>query len=102
MTSLLEGVRILDFGSFLAGPLAGTMMAQLGAEVIKVESPSRPDGARFFIQAPGWPQPDFVTGTQFFNLNNMNKKSLVIDLATDEGRRIILDIAKDVDIILKT
>lgn len=101
MAGILDGIRILDFGTFLAGPFANMMMAQMGAEVIKVEAPKKPDGARFFCVAPGWPTPDFVTGSQFFNLNNMYKKSLVLDLSTDEGKEIILDIAKDVDIIME-
>lgn len=99
MAAPLEGVRILDLGTMLAGPHANMMMAQLGAEVIKVENPARPDGARMFVQAPGWPVPDPMTGTQFFDLNNMNKKSLCIDLSTEEGRDLILEVAKDVDII---
>ena len=45
---ILDGVKILDFGAFMAGPAAAEFLGFLGAEVIKVEHPQRPDGTRFF------------------------------------------------------
>lgn len=99
---LLSGIRVLDFGSFLAGPVGAMALAQLGAEVIKVESRNRPDGARYFVQAQtsGAP-PDPTYGAQFFNVSNLNKKSLTVDISTPEGSNLIKELSKQVDIFIE-
>lgn len=99
--TLLEGIRILDFGSFMAGPVGAMMLAQMGAEVIKVENPRRPEGGRFFINAPTAPTPDPKYGGQFFDVNNMNKKSITADFSKKEGQQIILDLAAKSDVIIE-
>lgn len=99
---LLSGIRVLDFGSFLAGPVGAMALAQLGAEVIKVETRKRPDGARFFVQAQvSGAVPDPTYGAQFFNVSNLNKKSLTVDISIPEGSDLIKQLAKKVDIFIE-
>lgn len=99
--TLLEGIRILDFGSFMAGPVGAMMLAQMGAEVIKVENPRRPEGGRLFINAPTAPIPDPKYGGQFFDVNNLNKKSITVDFSKSDGQQIILDLAANSDVIIE-
>lgn len=99
---LLSGIRVLDFGSFLAGPVGAMALAQLGAEVIKVETRKRPDGARFFVQAQtSGAVPDPAYGAQFFNVSNLNKKSLTVDISTPEGSSLIKKLSKHIDIFIE-
>lgn len=94
MAGILDGIRILDFGTFLAGPFANMMMAQMGAEVIKVEAPKKPDGARFFCVAPGWPTPDFITGSQFFNLNFKQFFDLTLCNSANGGKACVYRLSR--------
>ena len=77
----LEGVRVLTFEQFGAGPYASMLLADLGAEVIKVENPSGGDAARHV-------GPHMLANgdSQYFQTWNMNKKSVALDLKTAEGR----------------
>ena len=80
MARLLDGVLVLDLTRMLAGPYGGLLLADLGAEVIKVEEPRGGDPVR----AMG---PPFVKGeSAYFISINRNKKSLTLDLATPRGR----------------
>jgi len=72
----LEGVRVLEVGQALAGPLAGVIMADMGADVIKIEKPDGGDDARIWGPPFG---PDGVTSLYFYS-QNRNKRSVVLDL----------------------
>lgn len=98
---LLKGVRIIEFGSFLAGPVSSMILAQMGAEVIKIENRKKPDGARFFVQASGRPPANPKYGENFFDVNNLDKKSLTVDVSTQEGKEIIKRLAAKSDIFLE-
>ena len=76
----LEGIRVADFSRVLAGPLATMVLADLGADVIKVERPETGDDTR------GWGPPFLGEEAAYFLSLNRNKRSVVLDLATDEGR----------------
>lgn len=89
----LKGVRILDLSRLLPGPLATQMLADMGAEVIKVEDPKAPDYARFM--APHYQD----VGLTYLSLNR-TKKSLAIDLGSEEGKKIFFDLLKTVDIVV--
>lgn len=89
----LEGVKIIDMTSVLMGPHATQMMGDMGAEVIKVESPEG-DPMR---QVPPFRNPGM--GAIFLNANH-NKKSLCIDLKSDAGRRVLLQLAASADILI--
>ena len=88
----LAGIRVADFSRVLAGPLATMLLADLGADVIKVERPKTGDDTR------GW-GPPFVDGDAAYFLSlNRNKRSVTLDLSTDEGRSSArrLSLASDV------
>lgn len=96
----LRGVRIVDLSMAWAGPLATRVLAELGAEVIKVESAGHMDRWRGGTSPQRGVEryPDGVPGARpwnrnaFFNSQNYNKKSLVLDLKTAGGRRLLLDL----------
>ncbi|MFJ8543355.1 CaiB/BaiF CoA transferase family protein [Streptomyces sp. NPDC093586] len=80
-TQALRGVRIADFSRVLAGPYATMLLADLGAEVVKVERPGTGDDTR------AWRPPADPSGTSTYFLGvNRNKRSVALDLSTDEGR----------------
>ena len=83
---LFEGLKVLDVGSWIAGPVAGTMLADRGAEVIKVEVPEMGDGYRQYAHFPFTPNAD-VNYT--WAMDARNKRSLSLNLKTDEGISIL-------------
>ncbi|WP_048078679.1 CaiB/BaiF CoA transferase family protein [Desulfurococcus mucosus] len=90
---LLKGVRVLDLSHTLAGPFASMVLADLGAEVIKVEAPH---GDETRSWAP------FVDGESSYYLSiNRGKKSIVVDLKNPEGREIIYRLAERSDIVIE-
>ena len=91
---LLEGVRILDLSRVMSGPFCTAMLADLGAEVIKIEIPGNGDDSRFF--GP------FVDGeSAYFMLLNRGKKSLTLDLKSDEGKKILMSIVAECDVVVE-
>jgi crotonobetainyl-CoA:carnitine CoA-transferase CaiB-like acyl-CoA transferase len=89
---MLEGCTVLDFTQYLAGSGVTRMMAELGADIIKVEIPEVGDPARLL--------PLIVEGrSAWFVQHNRGKKSLSVDWDTPEGRQLLLDLARDVDIV---
>ena len=98
----LCGLRVLDLSRVLAGPWAGQTLADLGAEVIKVERPGVGDDTR------GW-GPPFVADEQgqpsaesaYFQCANRNKQSLTLDLAHPEGQRILRELALQSDVLIE-
>lgn len=93
-TQALAGVRVLELGSLIAGPYAGSLLAQFGAEVIKVESPGLGDPLR------KWRKLHNGTSLWWYT-QSRNKKSLTLDLKTDEARDIVRKLAADVDIVIE-
>ncbi|MCT2557513.1 CoA transferase [Tsuneonella sp. YG55] len=90
----LEGVRILDFSSNMAGPFATMILAQLGADVIKVEAPSGDD-------ARAWPPEVDGTGIAYRHMN-AGKRGIVLDLGTESGRKAALTLAARSDVLLQS
>ncbi|MCX2931745.1 CoA transferase [Mycobacterium sp. CVI_P3] len=91
-TAALSGVRVVDFSRILAGPFAAQILGDLGAEVIKVESPGG-DESRAYGGAGGGVRPVFAS-------YNRNKKSVVVDLKTDEGREIAHRLVRSSDVLI--
>ena len=89
---LLEGIRVVEFSTYVAAPICGQMLADLGAEVIKVESPSG-DLMRPFL----WPQ---CKGNALFDAINGEKKSITINLKSPEGAAALRKLAESSDIFL--
>jgi crotonobetainyl-CoA:carnitine CoA-transferase CaiB-like acyl-CoA transferase len=102
MNSALSHVTVLDLSRVLAGPWAGQVLADLGAEVIKVERPGAGDDTR------GW-GPPFLRDAQgndtadaaYYLCANRNKKSITVDFTTAEGQSIVRDLAGQSDVVLE-
>jgi len=88
----LEGVRVLEFASYVSGPLAGMLLADLGAEVIKIENPDGGDPFR------DWGRRDY-NGT--FGSVNRNKKSVTLNLKTPDGREAARRLTRGADVIIE-
>ncbi|RHZ47728.1 CaiB/BaiF CoA transferase family protein [Aspergillus thermomutatus] len=97
----LTGIRILDLTRVLAGPFCTQILADYGAEVIKVEHPKGGDDTRLWRE-PGedrlW-KPNATNTSLYFNTINRNKKSIAVDLKHPHGREIILELAKCSDVM---
>jgi crotonobetainyl-CoA:carnitine CoA-transferase CaiB-like acyl-CoA transferase len=92
----LDGLRVLDFSHAAAGPFATMFLADMGAEVVKVEKPGRGDGARYM----GEPMLGPIESDYYLALNR-NKKSVLIDLSTDDGRALATGLARTCDIVVQ-
>jgi len=90
----LAGVKVLELGSLIAGPYASALLAQFGAEVIKVEPPGEGDPLR------KWRKLHEGTSLWWY-VQSRNKKSVTLDLKTDEGRDIVRRLAAEVDIVIE-
>jgi crotonobetainyl-CoA:carnitine CoA-transferase CaiB-like acyl-CoA transferase len=101
MAKPLEGLRVLELARILAGPWAGQMLADLGADVIKVERTGAGDDTR------GW-GPPFVEGkdgkpigSAYFHSANRGKRSIELDFQSDEGRRLVRKLAAKSDVLIE-
>lgn len=94
MPGPLHGYRILDLTTVISGPFATMLLADQGADVIKVEGVTRPDHAR----GAGHGENKF---TATFLNNNRNKRSLALDLKSDEGKEILLKLAATTDVFIQ-
>lgn len=90
----LEGVRVLDLGTMIAGPVAATLLGDFGAEVVKVEQPQGGDPMRSI--GP------FANGESlWFSVESRNKKSLTIDLRLPEGQALLRELVAQVDVLIE-
>jgi crotonobetainyl-CoA:carnitine CoA-transferase CaiB-like acyl-CoA transferase len=94
----MEDVKIVELGVWVAGPAAGGILADWGADVVKIEPPTG-DPARMFGRMLGIPQDGHV-GNPPFEMDNRSKRSVVLDLATDQGRATALELLADADVFL--
>lgn len=92
----LAGVRVLDFTHVIAGPFATTMLADLGAEVVKVERPGTGDDLRSAGRYPGREDHE-----DMFNANNRSKKSVTVDLKHADGRALCQRLAAVADVVVE-
>ncbi|RYE41471.1 MAG: CoA transferase [Hyphomicrobiales bacterium] len=102
MSGPLSHVRVLDLSRIMAGPWAGQILADLGADVIKIERPEVGDDTRswgppFLADSAGAP----TSNSGYFLSVNRGKRSVTIDLASPDGQRVIRDIAMQSDIVLE-
>jgi crotonobetainyl-CoA:carnitine CoA-transferase CaiB-like acyl-CoA transferase len=96
----LDGIRVLDFTAFWAGPAATHLLATLGADVVKIESPTRPDGMRFATTRPPT-DPEWVEYSPTFHGTNPGKRSVAIDFSTPSGRELVLGLVEHADVVVE-
>ena len=94
----LDGVRILDLTHMLAGPYAGMLLADLGAETIKVEPPHKGEATRRLLE--GDPKNSLHGMGAYFLTLNRNKQSVTIDLKVDEGLELFYELVRKSDVVL--
>lgn len=90
----LSGVRVLDLSTLLPGPMASLMLAEAGAEVIKLERPGKGEELRQY--QPRWGQESVI-----YSALNRGKKSLAIDLKDAEALKLLMPLIRDVDVIIE-
>ena len=99
----LRGVRVLDLSRVLAGPYCTMLLGDLGAEVLKIERPSTGDETRSWgppFLPPTSPGVGHSRQSTYFLAVNRNKKSVAVDLAAEEGRRLVHELAKKSDVLV--
>ena len=96
----LGGVRVLDFTAFWAGPAASNALAAFGADVIKIESIQRPDGIRY----SGGMRKDVDDWWEYgwvFHAMNTNKRSVTLDLQSEDGLRLVRELVRQADVVIE-
>ncbi|MEM7336381.1 MAG: CoA transferase [Chloroflexota bacterium] len=93
MNSILNGIRVLDFGRFIAGPYCAALLGQMGADVIRIE---RPGGGEDRFLAP---ITDLGEGGMFMQVNT-NKQGLTLDITSEKGREIVRQLVKTADVVV--
>ena len=93
-TNALDGIRILDLSRLLPGPFCSMLLADMGADVVKIEDPKIGDYIRW------WP-PKIGRNSGFHVVLNRNKKSLTLNLKTEEGKEILRRMVADADVVLE-
>ncbi len=91
----LAGIRVLDLSRVLAGPWCTQTLADLGAEVWKIEAPGQGDDTR------SWSPPDIDGESTYFLCANRSKESVAINLKHPEGQRIVRDLARQADVLVE-
>ena len=98
MARPLEGVRVIDLTNVIAGPLASYYLALMGAEVIKVENPGTGDLSRKMGADPSLGRRQM--GVSFMAMNG-NKKSITLNLKSEQGKALFFDLVRDADIVVE-
>ncbi len=95
----LTGIKVVELARILAGPWAGQVLADLGAEVVKVESPEGDDTRRW--GPPFVPNDNGGEDAAYFHATNRGKRSVVADFGTEEGRAKVLDLVREADVLIE-
>jgi len=102
MAEALQGIKVIDLSRILAGPWASQMLADMGAQVIKVEQPVKGDDTRFwgppFIKEQSDSQPP---QSAYFHCVNRNKQSIAIDIRHESGQKIIQELISTADVVIE-
>lgn len=95
MSQPLDGITIVDLTAAMAGPYCTQLLADFGADVLKIEPPGRGDMLRDF-------GPPYLKGeSPYYLLNNRNKRSMTLDIRTDRGREVLTKLVTDADILVE-
>ena len=103
MSGPLEGIRVIDLTRILAGPFSTMLMADMGADIIKVEQPGTGDPARGngpFLSPGGAESSEQQFSTYFMSINR-GKRSIAIDLSKPKGREVLLKLAETADVLIE-
>ena len=93
MNQPLEGIKIIDLTAAMAGPYCTQLLADFGADVLKIEPPGRGDMLRDF-------GPPFLEGeSPYYLLNNRNKRSMTLDLRTEKGQEVLKKLVVGADVV---
>jgi len=95
--SALSGYRVLELAHFIAGPVCGLYLADMGADVIKVEAPGGGDASRGMYDAATVPGGD----SSVYLATNRNKRSVSVDITKPEGRALFLELVKSADVVIE-
>ena len=99
VTTALKNIRVLDMSRVLAGPWAGQLLGDYGADVVKVERPGSGDDTRLW--GPPWLGGRDGGESAYFLSTNRNKRSITIDIATPAGQALVLDLVRQADIVIE-
>jgi len=95
MAGTLDGITVVDFSRVLAGPYCTMLLADMGADVIKIEQPGKGDDTR------AWGPPYLGDQSGYYLAVNRNKRGIAIDLKSDAGRQIALDLVRNADVVVE-
>src|ERR1700741_3398577 len=95
LTGPLDAFRVLDLGTLIAGPFAGRLLGDMGADVIKVEPPGAPDPRRT------WGQAELAGHQVFWTVHARNKRAITLDLRRPRGRELFLELVEKSDIVVE-
>jgi crotonobetainyl-CoA:carnitine CoA-transferase CaiB-like acyl-CoA transferase len=91
----LDGIKVVDLSAALTGPFCTQLLADFGAEVLKIEPPGKGDMLRAF-------GPPYLKGeSPYFLLTNRNKRGITLDITKEKGREILIRLAKDADVFIE-
>jgi crotonobetainyl-CoA:carnitine CoA-transferase CaiB-like acyl-CoA transferase len=97
MTNALDGIRVLDLTIWQQGPMTTALLADWGADVIKVEGPDSPDPGRSLVRYEASPG----GANAYFETHNRNKRAIVLDLKSEAGRDVFYRLAKTADVMVQ-
>lgn len=98
MTAPLEGIRVIELARILAGPWAGQTLADLGADVIKVEAPEGDDTRRW---GPPFVESEGERSAAYFHATNRGKRGITCDFRTPEGQAVVRRLVADADVVIE-
>jgi len=99
MSGPLDGIKVLDMSRILAGPWAGQLLGDYGAEVLKIERPSTGDDTRQW--GPPWLGDEAGGESAYFLSTNRNKQSITIDISHPDGQRVVRALAEKSDVLIE-
>jgi formyl-CoA transferase len=91
----LAGIRVIELGTLLAGPFTGRLLGDLGAEIIKIEDPGRPDPIR------EWGKARYRGRSLWWPVQSRNKKCVTLNLRTERGQELLLELARQADVVIE-
>ena len=91
----LAGVRVIELGMLLAGPFAGRLLGDMGAEILKVEPPGQPDPIR------DWGKARYEGRSLWWPVQSRNKKCITLNLREEKGQELLLELMKRSDVLVE-